>query len=60
MPYGFQDMTTSRAHVERNEGDKVEQEVPLQAPIVPIGEYVSKEKIRYHFLLLAPVGIKIP
>uniref|UniRef100_M1DZ32 Uncharacterized protein n=1 Tax=Solanum tuberosum TaxID=4113 RepID=M1DZ32_SOLTU len=43
------DMTSSRAHVQRNEEDNVEQAVPLQAPpkatIVPIVEYVSKENI---------------
>uniref|UniRef100_M1DRU6 Gag-pol polyprotein n=1 Tax=Solanum tuberosum TaxID=4113 RepID=M1DRU6_SOLTU len=46
----MKDMTTSRAYVERNEEDNEEQEVPLQAPpqapVVPIGEYVSNEKIR--------------
>ncbi|XP_049360416.1 uncharacterized protein LOC125825120 [Solanum verrucosum] len=52
-------MTTSRAHVERNEEDNVEQEISLQAPpqvpIVPIGENVNNEKVRLVFLMLSQV-----
>ncbi|WMV30827.1 hypothetical protein MTR67_024212 [Solanum verrucosum] len=57
------DMTISRAYVEKEE-DYVEQVVPLQAPpqapIVPIGEDVSNEKIRYDFQLLTQVRTEIP
>lgn len=40
-------MTILRADIKRNEENRVEHEVPLQGPIVPIGDYVYNEKIRY-------------
>ena len=52
-------MANTKANAMRDGEGNVEQEVSLQDPIVPIGEYVFNEKIRYHFLLLSQVGIKI-
>uniref|UniRef100_M0ZQH8 Gag-pol polyprotein n=1 Tax=Solanum tuberosum TaxID=4113 RepID=M0ZQH8_SOLTU len=51
-------MTISRTNIRRNEEENVDQNVPSQAPIDPLDERVTNEKLRFDFQLMTQARIE--